>query len=865
MSGLHDSSDVSVKSAPDYVVAMMTKDFRKGTTESISSVLFSRKALISLVILLAIAATSAGLYILRNRDSHRSSPTLTNASGLENNYLPHGFPQISNQTSPPNVGPVTGPFNASAPSARFCWFLCWSPSYPPSSPPSPPPPAPSPCSSGSYSSTGNTPCSQCPAGSYCSSGGLTAPTGVCRAGSYSSGGAASCTTCPAGSHCSTDGLSLPDGACAAGTFSASGASSCTPCSEGQMQPLSGQSHCVPCPAGSFCSSNGLSAPDGVNDYCPKGSFAQSGAISVLFSCMILSCCSPCPPGQMQPLSGQSSCTACPAGSHCWTEGLSAPTGDCSAGSYSSGGAASASCTDCPAGSFCPHSAMRAATPCPQGSFCPSARLTAATPCTPGMYCAGTGLAAVSGSCAAGSYSSGGAATSACMPCPDGMYQDAAGQASCSPCPAGAFCVKISNQMQGVPSTRLNYLSHSDGYIYSTLADVPKSSVTLGLIHQDSWLRLPSGWELAPDNPDARAAATAFTWSSHAVVLATGFGVHAGIGDACTYTSGSILEQNGVYYRPRNVGAEFNVFIRAKSQANINTWSHFVDCAVGTYQNATGQSSCKTCPPGSACPSTGMTFPSPCTVGTSQDLSGQSACTICPAGSYCSSGGLTAPTGVCRAGSYSSGGAASCTTCPAGSHCSTDGLSLPDGACAAGTFSASGASSCTPCSEGQMQPLSGQSHCVPEGLDFMLSGGVIAGTVLGCILCIAIAVAVTKLYFQEAAAAVTCNVKTLFHATTPFNADCILKHGFLCGSGGLAGGGIYFAETEADANRKAHRSGAMLKCVVDLGKQLHIPFEGDPLARKKMRDGGFHTVIIPRAGTEHVVYDAKRVRHVLRLN
>ena len=147
---------------------------------------------------------------------------------------------------------------------------------------------------------------------------------------------------------------------------------------------------------------------------------------------------------------------------------------------------------------------------------------------------------------------------------------------------------------------------------------------------------------------------------------------------------------------------------------------------------------------------------------------------------------------------------------------------------------------------------------------MLSGGVIAGAVLGCILCIDITVAVTKLYFQEAAAAVTCNVQTLFHATTPFNADCILKHGFLCGSSGLAGGGIYFAETEADASRKAHRNGAMLKCEVDLGKQLQISFEGDALARKKMRDGGFHSVIIPRVGTEHAVYDAKRVRHVQRL-
>ena len=192
-----------------------------------------------------------------------------------------------------------------------------------------------------------------------------------------------------------------------------------------------------------------------DDLCPLGTHSATGR-QPCGACIAgtyqdefgQSYCKLCIASQYQNIIGQSSCKACPAGSFCSTAGLLAPTGNCLAGSYSSGGAASASCTPCPKGSFCPSPAMSAATACPEGSFCPSVSLRAATPCTPGMYCAGTGLAAVSGSCAAGSYSSGGAATSACMTCAAGQYQDAAAQASCKPCPAGAYCLSTWSQIQG---------------------------------------------------------------------------------------------------------------------------------------------------------------------------------------------------------------------------------------------------------------------------------------------------------------------------------------------------------------------------------------------------------------------------------
>ena len=109
-----------------------------------------------------------------------------------------------------------------------------------------------------------------------------------------------------------------------------------------------------------------------------------------------------------------------------------------------------------------------------------------------------------------------------------------------------------------------------------------------------------------------------------------------------------------------------------------------------------------------------------------------------------------------------------------------------------------------------------------------------------------------------------NSRTLYHVTTPHNAECILRYGFMCGSQGLAGGGIYFAETQSDANRKAHRNGALLRCQVDLGRQLAISSSGDSQAQQKMIDGGYQSVTIPRNGTEHVVYDPRRVTSVVRL-
>jgi hypothetical protein len=236
----------------------------------------------------------------------------------------------------------------------------------------------------------------------------------------------------------------------------------------------------------------------------------------------------------------------------------------------------------------------------------------------------------------------------------------------------------------------------------------------------------------------------------------------------------------------------------------------------------------------------------CSSGQVQPLSGQRSCAACPAGSFCSSAGLSAPTGNCSAGSYSTGGAVSCKSCAEGTY-------NPD-------VGASVCISCPPnmsCKEGAFEPL----EPIVYSSNSLMFVGIMMGIVCGCFFLFILYNRNKRTYASDVR--VTA-VRTLFHATAPLNADCILANGFVCGQSGLAGAGIYFAEREVDANRKAHRIGAMLMCEVELGRQLEISSEGDPQAREKMIKGGFSSVKIPRNGTEHVIYDPKQVVSAVRL-
>ena len=69
------------------------------------------------------------------------------------------------------------------------------------------------------------------------------------------------------------------------------------------------------------------------------------------------------------------------------------------------------------------------------------------------------------------------------------------------------------------------------------------------------------------------------------------------------------------------------------------------CQPGTYQNSTGQSSCKDCPIGAKCPDSGMTDYKLCESGTYTDTTKQTSCKTCPAGNSCKFGVKTACSGI----------------------------------------------------------------------------------------------------------------------------------------------------------------------------------------------------------------------------
>lgn len=146
------------------------------------------------------------------------------------------------------------------------------------------------CAPGTYSATGEPPCTPAPAGSFVSAYGSTSAT-PCPAGTFSGfAGAAACTPAPLGYYVSAAG-STSATACPAGTFSAvtgavactaapigyyvdsPGSSSPTPCPPGTFSSVPGAAACTPAPLGYYVSAPGSAAPAA----CPAGTWSAGGA------------------------------------------------------------------------------------------------------------------------------------------------------------------------------------------------------------------------------------------------------------------------------------------------------------------------------------------------------------------------------------------------------------------------------------------------------------------------------------------------------------------------------------------------------------------------------------------------------------
>ncbi|CAH1797039.1 unnamed protein product, partial [Owenia fusiformis] len=291
-----------------------------------------------------------------------------------------------------------------------------------------------PCPAGTYNPiTGLhniTECTQCDGGSYCLTPGLSAVSGNCTQGYYCTSGVDLAT--PTGGHTGIGDI------CPTGYYCPGGTTEPIPCAPGTYAENEGQPLCNACPAGYYCLVNSTTY---THQVCPSGYYCPQGTRhSFEF---------PCPKGSYNPATqstGPEDCLACPPGEYCETDGMSATSGDCSAGWYCTGGSfqnqpiASSNVSDW-SDCSCPNLNYTGGR-CYPGYYCPIGSHFPVS-CDGGSYC-GTydflsGLALPTDLCDAGYYCDGNAseANPADKICPPGYYCES-GSATPTPCPAGTF-------------------------------------------------------------------------------------------------------------------------------------------------------------------------------------------------------------------------------------------------------------------------------------------------------------------------------------------------------------------------------------------------------------------------------------------
>ncbi|KAL8427177.1 hypothetical protein Efla_006804 [Eimeria flavescens] len=201
--------------------------------------------------------------------------------------------------------------------------------------------------------------------------------------------------------------------CPSGYYCSEGATEPSACNRGSFRLNKGgrwPSDCSLCPLGYYCLPT-----DAVPVPCPKGYYCGRGTQTP----------SACPKRYYNPKerqSSQSSCILCPAGMSCSTEG----TGELSDEHI------------CPLGHYCTQGSSTP-TPCPAGFYNPqrgSLASSACQPCPGGIFCANLGTPSLSVPCPGGYYCP--ANSAAALPCPAGWYCPE-GSAEPKPCPGGSRC------------------------------------------------------------------------------------------------------------------------------------------------------------------------------------------------------------------------------------------------------------------------------------------------------------------------------------------------------------------------------------------------------------------------------------------
>ena len=512
-----------------------------------------------------------------------------------------------------------------------------------------------------FASTGNTSipnsvCTQCPSGKISTGGdqlledGSPANCESCT-NSTSAGllafypGTDACSQCPSGKlHLQT-------------SVSNKYASNCQICAQGQhIRESSGERTCTNCSAGK--------SGDGVTcNSCEQGKYAEN--------------------------QGMSACVDCPIG---WRHkrnvnqrvSQSSACEECAPGSLAQG---NSTCTECPAGTI-PNEAMTGCTPCPcgynQGLTGFDKNICAQNTCPPGRYTpAGTDDRIFN-----------------CIQCPAGKYQS-----------DDAYW----EYLLGLNASMREHERASNMFNCTFMSADPSTNCTkahLATCSVRSCVPCPRGTYHEATGAHSRGDCLGCEVGMYSTVLGSSTETDCEWCEAGTYQNRS-GQSTCINCEAGKYGKEGEIVARRPDQAD-----HCQDCPVAStsYPGVVSELECR-CNAGYSRSVSGTTlFCNPCAVGTYNNATNQLLCTSCPAGK---ASNITASDSVvecktCGIGKYAAEGAETCTQCPPSATTAGAGArSDEDCFCIAGhkDSSPSQTPECVACLPGEYQDQTAQTSCV----------------------------------------------------------------------------------------------------------------------------------------------------------
>ena len=272
-------------------------------------------------------------------------------------------------------------------------------------------------------------------------------------------------------------------------------------------------------------------------------------------------CQLCAPGSYSKKFGSSSCSACNPGSYAGLVG-------------------NVSCSDCPQGTFAgPGSASCSI--CLPGKYSSSSGVSYCSMCAPGFYTLETG-------------------SSQCKICEEGTFSSGSGSsAACASCLPGSFARRRA-------SAGLQSVLHG-GNVFAALDGVDPNQRNISYACQNSFVSIPQGWSLAPDDALSLEVIKAYPWGASFMLLSnsTWHGTSiAGSSAGSNLSAGCLVSQDG-QYRSCQCNARILITCNAVCSNFSGGATSCTRCAAGSFSTLQRASSCGQCAAGTFSTAEGM--------------------------------------------------------------------------------------------------------------------------------------------------------------------------------------------------------------------------------------------------------------------